>query len=119
MVRWLGGFAFNASVGLLGGLIFLWFSKKTHGRIIDQLDVDFLTVGGMVAGWPNILVFYALIFILTIIVTIVRSIVERSAAVRMIITPVLPLACAAIALFGDQLSRLAHVYEIGVTFLYR
>lgn len=115
IVNWLATFAFNAAVGLVGGILFAWFARKTRGRFIDQLDVDLLTVGGMVAGWPNILIFYALVFVLTVCITIARAFAERSAGVRMIITPSLPIAGAVIALFGDQLARLFRLYEIGVT----
>ncbi|MBI4426657.1 MAG: hypothetical protein HY567_03700 [Candidatus Kerfeldbacteria bacterium] len=115
IVRWISTFAFNAVVGLVGGLVFLLFARATHGRIIDQLDVDLLTVGGMVAGWPNILMFYALVFVLTMIVTIVRAIHARSGTIRMIITPILPLAAAVVAALGDTLARFFRLYEIGVT----
>jgi len=117
LIKWIATWGLNASVGLIGGFAFLWFARRTGGRIIDQLDVDFLTVGGMVAGWPNILVFYGLVFVLTIGLTVLRAIAERSGSVRMIITPVLPIAAAIIALFGDQLSRWLRLYEIGVTVL--
>ncbi|MBI5404752.1 MAG: hypothetical protein HY976_00845 [Candidatus Kerfeldbacteria bacterium] len=115
IVRWASTMAFNAAVGLAGGLAFLWFAKKTQHRIIDQLDVDILTVGGMIAGWPNILVFYGLVFVLTIGLTVVRALTERSASVRMIITPVLPVAGMLVALYGDQISRWLRLYEIGLT----
>lgn len=115
LVRWMSTFAFNAAVGLIGGLTFSLFARATGGRIIDQLDVDLLTVGGMVAGWPNILMFYTLVFVLTMVVTVVRAVLARSAAIRMIITPVLPLAAAVVAAFGDTLARYFRLYEIGVT----
>ncbi|MBI4092456.1 MAG: hypothetical protein HY420_00870 [Candidatus Kerfeldbacteria bacterium] len=115
LVRWISTVAFNAGVGLLGGIIFSVFRRLTNNRVIDQLDVDLLTVGGMVAGWPNILIFYGLVFVLTMIVTVGRAVAERSAAIRMIVTPVLPLAAAAVAVFGDKLARLAKLYEIGLT----
>lgn len=115
IVRWTSSVAFNATVGLVGGLMFSLFARLTRGRIIDQLDVDLLTVGGMVAGWPNILVFYGAVFMLTVILTLARALKERAASVRMIITPVLPFAAALVAVFGDQLARLVHVYEIGLT----
>lgn len=115
IVRWASTLAFNAAVGLVGGLAFLWFAKKTNSRIIDQLDVDILTVGGMIAGWPNILIFYGLVFVLTIGLTIVRAFIERSASVRMIITPVLPIAGLLMAMYGDLISRWLRLYEIGLT----
>lgn len=117
IIHWTATFAFNAAVGLLGGLAFLAFSKATRGRIIDQLDVDWLTVGGMVAGWPNILVFYGLVFVMTVLVTVVRAVAEKSASIRMIITPALPVACAVVAIFGDTIARWLRLYEIGVTVL--
>lgn len=117
IVNWLATFAFNAAVGLVGGIVFAWFARKTRGRFIDQYDVDLLTIGGMVAGWPNILIFYGLVFVLTVVITIVRAIVERSAAIRMIITPALPVAGAFVALFGDTIARHLRLYEIGVTLL--
>lgn len=115
IVRWTSSFAFDACVGLFGGIFFSLFSRWTHGRIIDQFDVDLLTVGGMVAGWPNVLLFYGLVFVLTIIVTIIKAITVRSAGIRMIITPALPYAAAVIALFGDTLAKALKLYEIGVT----
>ena len=69
----------------------------------------------MIAGWPNILALYGLVFVSTIVVTIVRAIAVRSVQVRMIITPVLPLAIAIVAIFGNQLAHFARLYEIGVT----
>lgn len=115
VVRWLSTFAFNAVVGLFGGLVFSLFARATRGQVIDQLDVDLLTVGGMIAGWPNILIFYGLVFSLTMMVTLVRAAVFRTASVRMIITPVLPLAGAFVAVFGDKLAHTLRLYEIGVT----
>lgn len=115
VVRWLSTFAFNAAVGLFGGLLFSLFARATRGQVIDQLDVDLLTVGGMIAGWPNILVFYGLVFSLTTIITLVRAVVFRTARVRMIITPVLPLAGAFVAVFGDKLAHALRLYEIGLT----
>ncbi len=115
VVRWMSTFAFNATVGLFGGLVFLFFARATRGQIIDQLDVDVLTVGGMIAGWPNILIFYGLVFSLTVMITVVRAIVFRTARVRMIITPALPLAGAFVAVFGDKLAQALRLYEIGVT----
>lgn len=115
IVRTISTFAFHAAVGLLGGIAFAVFARLTRGRIIDQLDVDLLTVGGMVAGWPNILIFYGLTFAVTVLTTVVQAALERSAAVRMIITPVLPFAAAAVAVFGDQLSRFLGLYNIGLT----
>lgn len=115
VVRWMSTFAFNASVGLVGGLLFAVFARMTKGSIIDQLDVDLLTVGGMVAGWPNILIFYAIVFIAAVVMTIIRAVHERSASVRMIVTPVLPLAAACVALFGDRIAHVLRLYEIGAT----
>ncbi|MFH0828674.1 MAG: hypothetical protein V1907_00635 [Candidatus Kerfeldbacteria bacterium] len=115
IVRWLSSFAFDACVGLIGGICFSLFARFTKGRIIDQLDVDLLTVGGMVAGWPNILLFYGFVFVLTVFVTIAKAAAVRSAGIRMIITPVLPFAAACIALFGDTLAKALKIYEIGVT----
>lgn len=115
LVRWVSTIAFSAAIGLLGGIVFSIFRRLTNNRIIDQLDVDLLTVGGMVAGWPNILIFYGLVFVLTIMLTIGRAVAERSASIHMIITPALPLAAAAVAVFGDKLARLFKLYEIGLT----
>ncbi len=115
IVRWTSSLAFNASVGLIGGLAFGLFARLTQGRIIDQLDVDLLTVGGMVAGWPNILIFYGAVFILTVLLTVGRALREHAARVRMVITPVLPFAAALVAVFGDQLARWVRLYEIGLT----
>lgn len=115
IVRWASTIAFNAAIGLIGGLVFLLFARLTEGRIIDQLDVDLLTVGGMVAGWPNVLIFYGLVFVLTILLTVIRAFRERSAGIRMIITPVLPFAAAIVAVFGNALARLFGLYEIGLT----
>jgi len=115
MVRWLSSLAFNAAVGLIGGLCFLGFARLTGERIIDQLDVDLLTVGGMAVGWPNIMVFYGLVFVSTIFLTIARALVERSSRVRMIITPALPLAAATVVVFGDTLARWVGLYESGFT----
>ena len=115
IVRWMSTLAFNACVGLVSGVIFAWFSRKTKGMIIDQLDVDLLTVGGMVAGWPNVLILYGLLFIVTILVTIGKSIVLRSTSVRMIITPALPYIAALVALFGNDMAKWLKLYEIGLT----
>lgn len=115
VIQWVATFAFDACVGLFGGILFSLFARATRGRIIDQLDVDILTVGGMVAGWPNILVFYGTVFIVTILMTIIRAFIEKSTSIRMIITPALPLSAAAIAIFGDYLAKLLKLYEIGVT----
>ncbi len=115
IVQWSATAAFDACVGLFGGILFSLFARATRGRIIDQLDVDVLTVGGMVAGWPNILLFYGLVFSVTVLMTIARAIVERTASIRMIITPALPLSAAAVAVFGDYLAKLLKLYEIGVT----
>lgn len=115
IVQWTATFALNASVGLFGGILFSLFARATKGRIIDQLDVDMLTVGGMVAGWPNVLLFYGLVFALTVVMTLTRAIVERQPSIRMIITPVLPLAAAAVAVFGDALAKFMKLYEIGIT----
>ena len=115
IVQWMSTLAFNACVGLAGGIVFAWFARKTKGTIIDQLDVDLLTVGGMVAGWPNILIFYGIVFVMTVLMTVGKAIVVRSTSVRMIITPALPFAAAVIALFGNDLAKLLKLYEIGVT----
>jgi len=115
IVQWMSTLAFNACVGLVGGMMFAWFARKTKGTIVDQLDVDLLTVGGMVAGWPNILIFYGIVFVLTILVTVGKAIAQKSGSVRMIITPALPYAGALIALFGNDMAKLLKLYEIGVT----
>lgn len=115
LVLWVSTVSFNAIVGLTGGILFSWFARRTHGRIIDQVDVDLLTVGGMVAGWPNILLFYGLVFALTVLLTVVRAVLSRNATVRTVITPALPLAAALIAIFGDQISRWLGLYDIGLT----
>lgn len=115
VVRWMSTFAFNAVVGLFGGLLFSLFARATREQVIDQLDVDLLTVGGMIAGWPNILIFYGVVFFLTMMITLVRAVVFRSGRVRMIITPALPLAGAFVAVFGDKLAQTLRLYEIGLT----
>ncbi len=115
LARTMSVFAFHAAVGLLGGIGFSLFARATKGRIIDQLDVDLLTVGGMVAGWPNVLIFYGLAFAATILITIIRAVVQHSAAVRMIVTPTLPFAAAVVVLFGDQLAHWVRLYNIGFT----
>lgn len=117
IARWMNIAAFNAMVGLAGGILFSIFARMTHGTIIDQIDVDLLTVGGMAAGWPNILIFYAIVFLSTMVVTLLRAVIERSVSVRMIVTPVLPMTAAAVALFGDKLAHWLHLYSIGITVL--
>lgn len=115
IVRWMSTFAFNACVGLTGGMLFMAFARRTQWSIVDRLDVDMLTVGGMIAGWPNILILYALVFVGTVLVSVTKAIVHKSASVRMVITPVLPVAISVVALFGTEIARFMHVYEIGLT----
>ena len=115
LVRLLSTFAFHAGAGLSGGILFSLFARATKGRIIDQVDVDLLTVGGMVAGWPNIFLFYAVVFVATVAMTVIRAIAEKSANIRMIITPMLPYAAALVAVFGNELARMLHFYDIGLT----
>lgn len=117
---WLYGkyFGINAATGVLFGLGFWLFARRTKGRVIDRDDVFLLTLAGMMTGWPNILLFLGALFVLgTAVWALKRLLRNRVTNPNVIITPLIPFAAIPIILWGDQLARLLHFYDLGLVAL--
>ncbi|MBI3115235.1 MAG: hypothetical protein HYZ09_01930 [Candidatus Kerfeldbacteria bacterium] len=112
--RWGAYFGVNIAAGLVFGLAFWFFAKRTGGRVIDRDDVFLLTLVGMMTGWPNILLFLIALFVSGAII----STIKRLAGVpewRVVVTPVIPIAALPIIIFGDVIAHWAfNLYDIGL-----
>ncbi|MFA5069875.1 MAG: hypothetical protein WC528_01200 [Patescibacteria group bacterium] len=98
---------------LIAGLIFWLVKRLTHGLVIDQSDVGLLAFGALVAGWPNLLIFFGLVFLLVIITGLVQlAVIKERSNARFIITPYLPVALILTLFVGNHLSLLIHLEKI-------
>lgn len=105
---------FREGVVVLIGAIF-WFlasiyAHRTHYEKIDQSDVNILTVGICIAGWPNFLAFLAIAFLFSLLGLLIGLLTKK--AERMIVSPYLLLAVVVIIYFGSWLSRVTGLYAI-------
>lgn len=108
-------FGVNLLTGLLFGLGFWLFARRTKGEIIDRDDVFLLTLSGMLIGWPNILLFLAGLFLVALVVYLVkRRFRHRVTNPRVILTPLIPFVTVPMLLWGDWFSRALHFYDIGL-----
>lgn len=107
-------FGVNILAGLVFGAAFWWFARRTGGEVIDRDDVFLLTLAGMMTGWPNILLFLAVLFVCSVAVYLLkRRWRSRVTNPRVVITPLIPLAAAAIVLWGDWLAARLGLYDLG------
>lgn len=110
------GAYFGAQIltGLVFGAAFWWFARRTGGEVIDRDDVFLLTLSGMMVGWPNVLLFLAALFACSVAVYLLkRRWRSRVTNPRVVITPLIPLAAAAIVLWGDWLAARLGLYDLG------
>lgn len=109
-------FGVNIAAGLVFGFLFWIFARMTKGSVLDRDDVFLLTLVGMMVGWPNILVFLAVLFVLGVLVFLAKRIFRsRIENPRVVITPLIPLAALPILFWGDFLaSRIFNLYDIGL-----
>lgn len=108
-------FGVNIATGLLFGLGFWLFARRTKGEVIDGDDVFLLTLAGAMIGWPNILLFLAALFFVSVAVFLVkRRFRDRVTNPRVIITPLIPFAALPIILWGDWLAARLGFYDLGL-----
>lgn len=106
----LAGWIASAVLFIVLSLIFV---RRGHGMLLDGNDVLLLVLCAAVVGWPEVLLFLAILFALTIIwmiVLIIRK--QKTIQDRIIITPMIIPAAIITIIFHFQLLAITHLGKI-------
>ena len=98
-------FGVSVAVGIVV-IALLSVVRKKRSDLLESQDVWLLGFGGMIAGWPQVLIFLVLVFLCTVIFKILRvALKKEQMSDRILITPAIPPAVIIIIFFGDLLAR--------------
>jgi hypothetical protein len=106
----LAGWCFTLGFGLV-----LWwlFIRATGRRLADQRDVILIVLGMAVIGWPGMLLFWGMIFIISILAMIYLVVTKKkSAQDRLLITPYIIPAAILTLIFKIPLLEITHLVKI-------
>ena len=100
---------------LIAGVVFLlleWLTKKGR-NYLDQTDIMLVMLGTVAVGWPALFIFYGIMFILTIIWTIIRLFIKKQRLIDSIpLTNFIIPAVIITLLYQDQLLRITKLLKI-------
>lgn len=93
-----------AASALILWLVLLGLRRISQRNFYDVREAGMVAVAALIAGWPGVFVFLALLFIVVLLGGVIRILIGKGTiADRFIIGPMIPVAAIGVVWFGNYL----------------